>query len=94
MNHDVIDEELIGYARAVLWLNLQVLSRGGTVPICEVEAVVAEDGRTVLMMADDGHGGCVTASFMLREAVAEDDFDPSTYATTCARAGLIPPTEH
>jgi hypothetical protein len=89
------DREFVeAYARAVLWLNLQMLSRGGTVPICEVEAVICEDGLTVLMTADDGHGGCVTASFMLREAVAEDDFDPTPYARTCAREGLIPETKH
>lgn len=89
MDLDQIDEGMTAYAAAVLSLNLQVLSRGGSVPIREVEATLCEDGRTVMLMADHDQG-CAVASFVLPAPVAEEDFDSRPYSKTCARAGLLP----
>lgn len=61
------------FARACLHLNLQVLERGGLYPP-KVQADLCEDHRTVTLLAPDGRGHWVGASYKLDELTSEEDF--------------------
>jgi len=65
----------ISFARAALSLRLQVLAvGGGPYPLQEVSVDLAEDGRTVIMMADDGAGSWAMSSFVLESKTTERKF--------------------
>lgn len=68
------ERALGSFAAAVLRLHLQSLT-ARNIPAQDVEVALCEDGETVSLIAPDGSGGWLTASFMLREKVEEDLFD-------------------
>ncbi|MGY4399867.1 hypothetical protein [Bradyrhizobium sp. USDA 3315] len=64
----------VAFAGACMRLNLEILDRGGPYPPT-VEAVLCEDGRTVMLQAPDGQGSWIAASYELDEPTSEEEFD-------------------
>jgi hypothetical protein len=75
-------EERARFAAAHLRLLLAVDSRR----LRNVEAVLAEDGKTVLLLAPDGKGHWATAGFELDMPTTEDAFDGTSIIEALERS--------
>jgi hypothetical protein len=72
-------DALASYAAAVLSLCLQAIEHGVDLPLSDIECVLCEDGRMVMLMISDGHTGWLSASFHLGAQTDEATFDPAPY---------------
>jgi hypothetical protein len=69
---------MIGFAVAALRLHLAALDAGGDGKLSNIEVVLCEDCRTVMIYAIS-NGNTLAVSFALDALTTEDAFDASKY---------------
>ena len=73
MSHATLSAEDLSFAKGCLSLHLQLMVIDANPPR-GVQVDLAEDGRTVLLLAEDGQGHFVGSSFTLDGVTTEEAF--------------------
>jgi len=73
---------IASYARASMHLHLAAWSDDGDGKLRDVDVVLCEDNRSVMIYAHHKDGRALTANFELPEPTTEDAFNASEYVTS------------